>query len=266
MKRKLLCGILAAAAVSAALPSSAAAAAAAAPVRVDGEILEATAYLTAGVTYVPLRALLDALGGWEVTWDDSRQAASAEHADGRSLTASPGNNTVSVDGTAFSGSVWVEDGRTYVPLRGTATACGASVSWDKTLGCASVVTGEAPYSDEDLYWLSRIISAESRGEALTGQIAVGNVVLNRVAASEFPGTIREVIFDRHDGVQFEPVSNGTIYDTPTASSVAAAQAALRGQRPVGACLYFYAPALSQGVWVNANRTYYTTIGCHRFYL
>ena len=31
-------------------------------------------------------------------------------------------------------------------------------------------------------------------------------------------------------------------------------------------MYFYAPALSQGVWINANRTYLMTIGCHRFYL
>ena len=43
-------------------------------------------------------------------------------------------------------------------------------------------------------------------------------------------------------------------------------AALAGTDIVGGCLYFYAPALSQGTWIRANRTYYTTIGCHRFYL
>lgn len=48
----------------------------------------------------------------------------------------------------------------------------------------------------DLYWLSRIISAESRGESLKGQIAVGNVVLNRVEEDDFPDTIPAVIFDR----------------------------------------------------------------------
>ena len=31
-------------------------------------------------------------------------------------------------------------------------------------------------------------------------------------------------------------------------------------------MFFYAPALSEGVWINGNRTYLTTIGCHRFYL
>ena len=97
-------------------------------------------------------------------------------------------------------------------------------------------------------------------------MAVGNVVLNRVASDEFPDTVRGVVFDLHDGVQFEPVSNGTVYLDPADSSVQAAKLALSGAEPVGACMYFYAPALSPGTWINANRTYYTTIGCHRFYL
>ena len=41
---------------------------------------------------------------------------------------------------------------------------------------------------------------------------------------------------------------------------------LDGEVVLSDALYFYAPALSQGVWINANRTYHTTIGCHRFYL
>ena len=62
------------------------------------------------------------------------------------------------------------------------------------------------------------------------------------------------------------MGNGTVYDVPTASAVAAAKLALDGTNVVGSCLYFYAPALSQGLWINENRSYYTTIGCHRFYL
>ena len=106
-----------------------------------------------------------------------------------------------------------------------------------------------------------------RSESFQGQLAVGSVVMNRVASDEFPDTIREVVFDCKDGVQFEPVSNGTIYDEPSPLSVTAARQILSGgESVVGDCLYFYAPALSQGKWINANRTYYTTIGCHRFYL
>ncbi len=95
---------------------------------------------------------------------------------------------------------------------------------------------------------------------------MGNVVLNRVASAQYPDTILGVIFDRKDAVQFEPVANGTIYDEPAASSVLAAQLALEGTAAVPEdCLYFFAPALSQGTWIRENCTYYTTIGCHQFY-
>jgi N-acetylmuramoyl-L-alanine amidase len=77
--------------------------------------------------------------------------------------------------------------------------------------------------------------------------------------------VKGVVFDRKNGVQFEPVSNGTIYDAPTDSALLAAKLCLEGASVVGDCLYFYAPALSKGTWIVANRTYHTTIGCHRFY-
>ena len=101
---------------------------------------------------------------------------------------------------------------------------------------------------------------------MEGQIAVGNVVINRTQSADFPNSICAVIFDRKNAVQFEPVENGTIYRTPSEKSMEAARRVLDGENTAGQSLYFYAPALSQGVWINANRTYYTTIGCHRFYL
>lgn len=235
------------------------------PVQVDGTVLQAVNYLEDGVTYVPLRALLDAFGGWEVRWDSGKQEAVAQSADAR-LEVSPVQGSVTVNGHTYKCSVTVRSGRTYVPLRLTAAACGAQAAWDGVFGGAAVTSPNAAYDAEELYWLSHIISAESGGEPLTGQVAVGNVVLNRVASREFPDTIREVVFDEKDGIQFEPVGNGTVYDVPASSSVAAAKLALDGAEPVGSCLYFYAPALSRGQWINDNRTYYTTIGCHRFYL
>ena len=66
-------------------------------------------------------------------------------------------------------------------------------------------------------------------------------------------------------MQFEPVSNQTIYDEPTEQSVLAARLALAGVDAAGESLYFFNPDLSQGTWVRANRPYYATIGCHRFY-
>ena len=258
--RAALCGMLAAASLS-----MSAQAARTVPVQVDGQTISGISYLESGVTYVPLRYLLDALGGWETAWDSQARAAVAVSASAR-LTADPDENTVTVDGETLSGRVTVRNGRTYVPLRLVAEALGGTAAWDPYLGGAAVTSAGADYDAVDLYWLSRIISAESGGEPLRGQIAVGNVVLNRAASSEFPDTIPAVIFDCVDAVQFEPVENGTVYRTPTAQSVDAAMRVLDGENTAGAALYFYAPALSQGVWINANRTYSLTIGCHRFYL
>lgn len=258
--KRTLCGLLAAAAL--ALPTQAARTV---PVQVDGTRLAGTSYVEQGVTYVPLRYLLDALGGWTVSWDSAEQAAVAVSAHTR-LTADPAADTVTVGGETLPGRVTVENGRTYVPLRLVAEALGGSAEWDPYLAGAAVTSAGADYDAVDLYWLSRIISAESGAEPMKGQIAVGNVVLNRVESHEFPDTIPGVIFDRVDGTQFEPVENGTVYKAPTAQSVDAAKRVLDGENTVGSAMYFYAPALSQGVWINANRTYSMTIGCHRFYL
>ena len=260
MKRALLCGLL-----TTALLSVPARAARQVPVQVDGQLLSVRGTLEDGVTYVPLRTLLDTLGGWELSWDSQEKKAVAVSGDSQ-LTADPDENTVTLNGMEYEGTVYVENGRTYVPLRLTANILGGSAVWDPWLGGAAMTSTDAEYDAVELYWLSRIISAESQGESMTGQIAVGNVVLNRVDSEEFPNTIPGVIFDRVDGVQFEPVSNGTVYAAPTERSVEAARQVLDGENVIGEALYFYAPSLSQGIWINANRTYYDTIGCHRFYL
>ncbi|MGM9618851.1 MAG: cell wall hydrolase [Oscillospiraceae bacterium] len=238
---------------------------------VNGRALTGSAYLTNGTTYVPIRSLLGALGQWEVHWESGTRSAVASGY-GHYITAVTGSQALYIDGVAYRspGGMFVMGGATYVPMRMVAEALGLSVRWDSSRQCAVAegsLSGARSRSGDDYYWLSRIISAESRGEAIRGQVAVGNVVLNRVQSAEFAGDIKSVVFERSYGyIQFEPVSNGTIYDAPTAQSCLAAKMALAGYNTAGKSLYFYAPALSSGSWIRANRTYYTTIGCHRFYL
>lgn len=260
MKRQLLCGLLAAASLS----CSASGYRSSVPVQVDGTRMS-NGYIENGSTYVPLRSLLNALGDWEIRWDaDTREVVASSQ--GCQLTASPADNTVTVNSETLYGTVSLHSGTTYVPLRLVTEALDGTAQWDPYLDGAAVTSAESAYDAIDLYWLSHIIYAESGAESMEGQIAVGNVVLNRVASSSFPNSVPQVVFDRKNGVQFEPVSNGTIYKTPSAASVEAAKRALDGERPVGQALYFFAPALSQGLWITASRTYLQTIGCHRFYL
>ena len=240
-----------------------------ASVEVDGVALEADqGWVRDGTSYITLRALAE-LDGYDLTWDGTRARLMGN---GLDLTAVPGQPYLEVNGRALyiAGGVGTREGRSYLPLRVVADATGGALTWnaEESVAGLSLRKAAAPtadYDPEDLYWLSRIISAESRGEPLLGQIAVGNVVLNRVGHANYPDTVKGVVFDRNHGVQFEPVSNGTVYDEPTHTSVLAAKMCLEGASVVGDSIYFYAPALSAGSWIVQNGIYYTTIGCHKFY-
>ena len=234
-------------------------------VTVGGETVPA--FVEAGVTYVRLADLLEEMGGWETQWDHTSRTAWAE-TDLFTLDVPAQRSYVLADGFSFDtgGRSLLREGRTYVPLRSMANLLGARVDfvdWDTPVRVLDI--GTASCTEEDFYWLCRIISAENKGESLLGQIAVGNVILNRAASSQFPNTVKGVVFDRKNGVQFEPVSNGSIYDEPTEQSILAARLVLAGVDAAGESLYFFNPALSKGQWVRANRTYDSTIGCHMFF-
>lgn len=133
---------------------------------------------------------------------------------------------------------------------------------DKTQANNPPVSG---YSNTDVYWLARIISAEARGESQLGQIAVGAVILNRVNNPNFPDTVKGVIFQYTYGIpQFSPVEDGSIYSDPTATAVKAAYSALSGYDPTCGALYFYNPQLtSYHNWVR-SRPVTVVIGNHVF--
>jgi N-acetylmuramoyl-L-alanine amidase len=161
---------------------------------------------------------------------------------------------------------------TYVPVRALSKALGATVTWDSTSkrvslykGNGTILPGDAYYNEDALYWLSRIIHAESSGEPIQGKIAVGNVILNRVKSPDFPDSIYDVIFDHKWGIQFEPIQNGTIYEDPGEESILAAKLCLDGASVVGNSLYFLNPVKADSLWIMNNLTYVETIGNHCFY-
>ena len=113
----------------------------------------------------------------------------------------------------------------------------------------------------DLDLLARIIHAEARGECITGQVAVGAVVLNRVNDPRFPGTIEAVIFEPG---QFQPVWQGTLPAEAGERSREAARRVLEGENPVGNAVYFYHSELSSCGWIRGNTTPVAVVGIHIF--
>ena len=230
------------------------------------------AYLINETTYVPLRAALT-LAGAVISFDAKTRTATARM-EGLDMSVTDGSYILHANGRPLlskTPSVILSDGRMYVPVRSLAKALSLEVYW---LPPRSVKLGGTPkplvswdhyYASDDLYWLSRIISAESQGEPLLGQIAVGNVVLNRMRHKDYPNTIWGVIFDTKHGVQFSPIVNGSVYKTPAYNSVIAAKICLEGISLSPDALFFMEPTKSTSSWIYNNRPYAFTVGNHYFF-
>ncbi len=115
-------------------------------------------------------------------------------------------------------------------------------------------------SSSDLTLLAKLIAAEARGESYTGQVAVGAVVLNRVAHASFPDTIAGVIYQKG---AFSCVNDANWNVAPNATSRKAAQDAMNGWDPSGGAIYYYNPAKTANAFM-WSRPVIVVIGNHRF--
>ena len=85
-------------------------------------------------------------------------------------------------------------------------------------GAGTIETEAETYSEDDLYVLSHIISAEAGNCDEDMMIAVGSVVLNRVNDERFPNTIEEVVFQK-DPVQYAPTEDGSYLKEPVEAAI-----------------------------------------------
>ncbi len=116
------------------------------------------------------------------------------------------------------------------------------------------------FTQSEISLLARIISAESRGEPYTGQVAVGAVILNRIDHPSFPNTLAGVIYQPG---AFSCINDGQVNEAVSESAKRAAQDAINGWDPSGGAIYYYNPAKSTSKWI-FSRPVICTIGAHRF--
>jgi len=243
-------------------------------VYLDGrEVLQGECMIIDSITYVPLRSFCNLLDECRISWNGVTATATVK-SDHLTLTVQNNALYIIANGHYFYtvGRVMNLNGRLYVPIRPLARAFAEELSWNASARRVELTSRgsvravkPAAYASDEVYWLSRIISAEAKGESLKGQIAVGNVVLNRVRSSAYPNTIYGVIFDRKHGTQFSPVSYGTIYNRPTESAVIAAKICLEGYTLSDSILFFLNPRIATNNWIVRNRPFAFRIGNHDFY-
>jgi len=183
------------------------------------------------------------------------------------LSAAAGASYFVANGRYLYGEVIQLDGSVAVPVRQLARVFNLSVGYDaeneqilldhQEDAEPYLADGSAAYNGDTLYWLSRIINAESGNQPMEGKVAVGNVVMNRVNDPRFPNSLYDVLFQKN---QFGPASSGSIYRDPNWESVVAAMLVMDGAEVTDA-LFF------NGVRARAprGRTYVATIGDHAFY-
>lgn len=131
---------------------------------------------------------------------------------------------------------------------------------------AAVAAQDVPGAavDSELECLAGAIYFESKGEPLSGQLAVAEVIINRTESGRFPKSICSVV--KQPG-QFSFVRGGRIPDAPagaqyrTATAVAKVAMADMWDSPAADALYFHARRVSPG-W---NRERVATIGNHIFF-
>ena len=214
------------------------------PLFVDGEQRGSCAVLD-GILYMAPDAFLRAVGV-DASGSVSGGAYTVEGG-GVSISAEPGALYFICNGRYLyvDGGIPSQGGQTVLPVELLAKCLGVSAAWDR-IGWTVTVradeldpleSGDTYYADTDIYWLSRVIYAEAGNQPLEGQVAVGSVVLNRVADESFneQNSVYDVIFAKN---QFEVVINGMIYMEPDSSAVLAAKLALDGADPTGGATYF----------------------------
>ena len=238
---------------------------------INGTRARANGFVINSTVYLPARVFFESLGA-KVTYSSSTKTLSVSAA-GLEFSATDGGFVTYANARplfSFGKTVIMSDGRMYIPASALTKASGTAFTKDKssvhvTGKLSPLLSADKYYRSDEVFWLARIITAEARGESLLGQIAVGNVIMNRVASSLYPNTIYGVIFDRKWGVQFSPVLDGSIYNTPTYTATLAAQICLEGLRLSDDAMFFLNPVTAESNWIIKSREYLYSIGGHDFY-
>ncbi|QAY66714.1 stalk domain-containing protein [Paenibacillus protaetiae] len=228
-------GAASAAAVSPQITLSASAAAANVKVEVDGKALSLNpgAFTQNGVTYVPMRAIFEALGA-SVTWEPTTKTIIGNNYD-TTITLSIGVNKAVVNGKTvnLSAAPIEKNGTAFVPARFIAESLHAEVKWVNQTQTVQITSESAIWEKEYAEWQNDQNQAVSDSAKMTAEQIVdqydGSIVMVNTVYSDGTGIGSGIVVGDHYILTNYHVVNGatsatidTIYgDTLTVQGVAA---------------------------------------------
>ena len=111
--------------------------------------------------------------------------------------------------------------------------------------------------------MAKAVHGEARGENYTGKVAVAAVILNRVNSTQFPNTIKEVIYQPG---AFSCVDDCQINLKPNLDAYLAVSDAILGNAPTKGCLFYMNPVTATSRWMKKRISPETAtiIGNHVF--
>ena len=225
----------------------------------------------ATVAYVPAEDVMEttildrAVSTGDAYGDVSSYSDSTGYDDGSSYTDSSYDTSYD-DGSSYTGSSYdtsYDDGSSYTDSSYddgssyTDSSSDNNTSYEDNSGSSSTTdTSASTASSSDRELLAGLIYCEAGNQSREGKVAVGAVVMNRVASSSFASTIKDVIYESG---QFSPAGSGWL-DSVIAngaipsSCYEAADAALAGENPIGSAMYFNTGS-GRGVKIGAHQFY-----------
>ena len=202
------------------------------------------------------------------SYDDGSSYSDTSYDDGSSYTDSSYDTSYD-DGSSYDTSYdnsytdsSYDDGSSYTDSSsdtsyddGSSYDSSSDTSYDDSSSSDTTDTStSASSSDREL--LAGLIYCEAGNQSWDGKVAVGAVVLNRVASSSFASTIKGVIYESG---QFSPAGSGWLDSVIANGSIPsscydAADAALAGENPIGSAMYFNTGS-GKGIKIGAHQFY-----------
>lgn len=122
-------------------------------------------------------------------------------------------------------------------------------------------------TQEEAEMIMKLAWSEAGNQGVEGQLVVMNVIMNRVENEDFPNTVREVIYQKHNGqYQFAVMGNGVFKKANPTSETHMALAELEGGKDISqGALFFESSSNSSKSWHRKNKSFLFEEYGQRFY-